>query len=673
MPELTQSPLDELAMYRFLLALDDAMRPLLAPQDITQTAAAMLGDFLKVNRCAYAHVDEEFGTFTLTGDYTADVPSIVGRYRSEDFGSEFVRLSQLGITYVVQDAESDPRVADVRPSYRAAQIRAVVSVPVLKAGRFVAGMALHQAEARVWHAQEIKLLELVANRCWESIERSRVTQVSLESEAKFRTIANAMPQMVWSTLADGFHDYFNQQWYDFTGVPQGSTDGAGWNGIFHPDDQNAAWARWRHSLATGETYEIEYRLRHHSGQYRWVLGRALPVHDENGAIVRWMGTCTDIHAQKQAEDDLRNMNARKDEFLAMLAHELRNPLAPIASAAHLLKLVKADPARVEQASDIIARQVRHMTALVDDLLDVSRVTRGLIELEKYPVDLGSLVASAIEQARPLIKSRGHVLNLRMHASDPVVQGDRTRLVQVVANLLNNAAKYTAQGGEITLAVELHGSQARIVVTDTGIGIEDKLLPHVFDLFTQGARTPDRTQGGLGLGLALVKSIVTLHGGTVQAESAGPGKGSRFTIALPVLAEEAAAHEAAAPAALQVRPARLLIVDDNVDAAESLGVLLRAEGHAVRVATDPFQALGMALADPPDLYVLDIGLPNMDGYELSRRLHAQPASADAVFVALTGYGQAHDRVLSKAAGFDHHFVKPLDMARFHAILAGLPQR
>ncbi|MGX4642980.1 ATP-binding protein [Massilia sp. SYSU DXS3249] len=671
MPESPPSPLGELDMYRFLLALDDAMRPLFAPQDITQTAAAMLGDFLGVNRCAYAHVDDQMGIFAVTGDYTAGVHSIVGRYRTEDFGAEFVRLSRLGITYVVEDAETDPRAAEVLGAYRQAQIRAVISVPVLKAGRFVAGMALHQARPRAWQPQEIKLVELVANRCWESIERNRVTLASIESEAKFRTIANAMPQMVWSTLADGFHDYFNQQWYDFTGVPQGSTDGAGWNGLFHPDDQEEAWERWRHSLATGETYEIQYRLRHRSGQYRWVLGRALPVHDEGGAIVRWMGTCTDIHAQKQAEEELRGMNARKDEFLAMLAHELRNPLAPIASAAHLLKLAATSPARIEHASDIITRQVRHMTALVDDLLDVSRVTRGLIELDKYPVDLKAIVASAIEQARPLIKSRGHALNLRMQASDPVVQGDRTRLVQVVANLLNNAAKYTAQGGEITLAVDLHADRARIAVTDNGIGIEDKLLPHVFDLFTQGARTPDRAQGGLGLGLALVKSIVTLHGGTVQAESAGLGKGSRFTICLPVLAEDAPVREHPGQAAPAVRPARLLVVDDNVDAAESLAVLLQAEGHAVRVASDPFQALGMALAEPPDLYVLDIGLPNMDGYELSRRLHAQAPDSNAVFVALTGYGQAHDLVLSKAAGFDHHFVKPLDMVRFRAILAALP--
>ena len=670
MSESHPIPLGELDIYRFLLALDDAISPLVAAHEITGAAAAMLGTLLGADRCAYAHVDEQLGTVTITGDYTAGVASIVGQYKSESFGAEFVRLSQLGIAYVVDDAENDPRVADVRDACRAAQIRAVISVPVLKGGRFVAGMALHQEAPRLWQAEEIKLLERVANRCWESIERNRVAQASLESEAKFRTITNAMPQMVWSTLANGDHDYFNQQWYDFTGVPRGATDGKGWNGIFHPDDQVTAMERWNRSLATGQTYEIQYRLRHHCGQYRWVLGRALPVHDASGAIVRWMGTCTDIDAQKRAEEELRDMNQRKDEFLAMLAHELRNPLAPIASAAQLLKLVKADPARIEQVSDIISRQVHHMTTLVDDLLDVSRVTRGQVELDRQPLDLTPTVASAVEQARPLIKSRQHVLHLNIMASDVAVFGDQTRLIQVIANLLNNAAKYTPPGGEITLSVELHGEQAYLAVADNGCGIEAALLPHVFELFTQGARTPDRSQGGLGLGLAIVKSIVTLHGGTVQADIAGAGKGSRFTIALPVLAGKAALlHPQPAPAA-NAAPARLLIVDDNVDAAESLSALLQAGGNFVRVASDPHHALQMALSDPPDIYVLDIGLPDMDGYELSRRLHAQPSTSSAVFIALTGYGQAQDLAMSKEAGFDHHFVKPLNMASLNVILAGL---
>ncbi|MEO7494430.1 MAG: PAS domain S-box protein [Massilia sp.] len=234
-----------------------------------------------------------------------------------------------------------------------------------------------------------------------------------ESEAKFRTIANAMPQMVWSTLPDGFHDYYNQQWYAFTGMPEGSTDGDGWAAIFHPDDRGRARELWRHSLASGDIYEVQYRLRHHSGQYRWTLGRAMPVRDESKKIIRWMGTCTDIHDQKLAEERLKEESQRKDEFLAMLAHELRNPLAPISTAAQLLKFVGADGQRVRQASEIISRQVKHMTELVDDLLDVSRVTRGLVELENELLDLKAVVGGAVEQVRPLLEARGHKLLLRL--------------------------------------------------------------------------------------------------------------------------------------------------------------------------------------------------------------------------------------------------------------------
>jgi PAS domain S-box-containing protein len=234
-----------------------------------------------------------------------------------------------------------------------------------------------------------------------------------ESEAKFRTIADAMPQMVWSTLPDGLHDYYNQRWYDFTGVAEGSTDGEEWNGMFHPDDRDNAWALWRHSLATGEVYEVQYRLRHHSGEYHWTLGRALPIRNDAGRIIRWMGTCTDIHDQKLAEEALKEESQRKDEFLAMLAHELRNPLAPISTAAQMLKMVGTDEKHVRHASDVIARQVKHMTNLVDDLLDVSRITRGLVQLECENLDLKLILSGAVEQARPLIEARHHELHIRL--------------------------------------------------------------------------------------------------------------------------------------------------------------------------------------------------------------------------------------------------------------------
>jgi PAS domain S-box-containing protein len=661
----------EIAEYRFLMVLDDAIRPLGNPDDITRTAAALLGSHLGVNRCAYADVESDQQTFNLTGDYNVDVPSIVGRYNAADFGAEFLKLSRNGEPYIVEDAESDPRTTDVLEAYRLSGIRAVISIPVIKSGRFVAGMAVHQATPRHWREHEVKMVSIVANRCWESIERSRIARVLRESEAKFRTIANAVPQMVWSTRPDGFHDYFNQQWYDFTGVPEGSTDGGQWNAMFHPDDRARAWEVWHHSLATGETYEIQYRLRHRSGEYRWTLGRALPVRDESGNVTRWMGTYTDIHDQKIAEEELKDTSQHKDEFLAMLAHELRNPLAPICAAAQLLKIAGADENRVREYSDILDRQVKHMTNLVDDLLDVSRVTRGLIQLEKEDVDLKVVVNSAIEQARPLIEARQHEVRLRMASAPAFVFGDKTRLVQVVANLLNNAAKYTPQGGEIALMLEVLGTEAKISVSDNGNGISPTLLPHVFDVFTQGKRTPDRAQGGLGLGLALVKSMTTLHGGQVAASSNGPNKGSTFTITLPLLTnDEVRQADAAHKSTLlqTAKPVHLMIVDDNLDAARSLAALLETEGHHATVKEEARSALKTAEQDPAQVFILDIGLPGMDGYELARKLRARPETANAVLIALTGYGQEQDRTLSKAAGFDHHFLKPIDFQQLTRILS-----
>ncbi len=492
-----------------------------------------------------------------------------------------------------------------------------------------------------------------------------------ESEAKFRTIAEAVPQMVWSTLPNGHHDYYNEQWYKFTGVPQGSTDGEKWNDMFHPADRERAREVWKYSLQTGEPYEIQYRLRHYSGEYRWTLGRALPVRDVYGRIIRWMGTCTDIHEQKLAEVELSETSHRKDEFLAMLAHELRNPLAPIDTAAQLLKLPNIGTKQVREASEIISRQVKHMTELVDDLLDVSRVSRGLVELEKEQIDIKQVVSIAIEQARPLVEARNHVLNIKMDSAMAFIKGDKTRLVQVIANLLNNAAKYTQQGGEIELSVGVQKNRVKISVKDNGIGIDASLLPHVFDLFTQGERTPDRAQGGLGLGLSLVKSITVLHGGKVSADSEGTGSGSIFSITLPLLAPEEivqpdAEHDNVALDS--ARQLRLMIVDDNLDAANSLAALLEAKGHKVTVKETALSALKAAVKNAPQAFILDIGLPDMDGYELARCLRANRTTEHATIIALTGYGQAHDRVLSKAAGFDHHCVKPINVQHLDTILS-----
>ena len=397
-----------------------------------------------------------------------------------------------------------------------------------------------------------------------------------------------------------------------------------------------------------------------------------PIRDENGQVNGIFVEGSDVTARKLVEDELRAANRQKDQFLAMLAHELRNPLAPIMTAAQLLKLGRLDAKSVAGASEIIVRQAEHMTDLVNDLLDVSRVTRGLVTLEKEELDLNVIVAAAVEQVRPLIDARRHALTLQLSGQPAHVTGDRTRLVQVISNILNNAAKYTAPSGRIVLTVTAEADRVTVAVRDNGVGIAPEILPYIFDLFTQAERTPDRSQGGLGIGLALVKSLVALHGGTVHAHSDGLGQGSEFSICLPCVARApAAAPDAGAGAADAVQDSgnlRVLVVDDNADAAQMLAALLEVQGHAVSVEYDARGALARAHDEHPDVLLLDIGLPDMDGYELARRLRARPENAGATLVALTGYGQHQDREDAQQAGFDHYLVKPADLNEVNEVLA-----
>ncbi len=396
-----------------------------------------------------------------------------------------------------------------------------------------------------------------------------------------------------------------------------------------------------------------------------------PIHDQHGKVSGIFVEGSDVTARKRIEDELRAANRQKDQFLAMLAHELRNPLAPITTAAQLLQRGQMDAPGIQRASDIIARQAQHMTSLVNDLLDVSRVTRGLVTISKEALEMREIVHEAVEQVRPLIDARGHALQCEIAASPLRVEGDRTRLIQVVSNILNNAAKYTAAGGSLVLSARIESGLVRVAVRDNGQGIDPPILPYIFDLFIQAERTPDRSQGGLGLGLALVKSLAVLHGGRVEAHSAGLGKGSEFVVYLPCLAE--APEVSPPPLDVQPRGARglrVLVVDDNVDAAQMLATLLEMNGYEVSIAYDGKGALASAVQAPPDVALLDIGLPDIDGHELARRLRAMPETTQAVLVALTGYGQVEDQRRAYKAGFDHHMAKPADLAKLLELLAGV---
>ena len=422
---------------------------------------------------------------------------------------------------------------------------------------------------------------------------------------------------------------------------------------------------------TSAPHLIEIETFDTAHQRRIVVCSAAPVRAPGGAIDAAVVVVLDMTERLRAEAALREADRRKDEFLAMLAHELRNPLAPIMAAAELLAQGGAAPETVRQASGIIARQARHLTGLVDDLLDVSRVTRGLVVVDKGRIELGAVLAEAVEQVQPLVASRRHRLEVDVEKAPLVVSGDAKRLVQVVANLLNNAAKYTPPGGHIRLQAGAEKGEACIQVSDDGIGMSRELIGRAFELFAQAERDADRAQGGLGIGLAVVQRLVDLHGGRVEAYSAGPGQGSRFVLRLPLVQDGASAVQpVAGPIAAPARPLCVTVVDDNLDAAQMLSMMVGHFGHAVHVAHTAAAALEIARCTPSDAYLLDIGLPGMDGYALARMLRGEARTAGAVLVAVTGYSGEEARRRALEAGFDHHFVKPVKGGELRLLLRDL---
>jgi signal transduction histidine kinase/CheY-like chemotaxis protein len=399
--------------------------------------------------------------------------------------------------------------------------------------------------------------------------------------------------------------------------------------------------------------------------------------DRNGRGVQVI--VRDVRERKRMEDQLRAQNERlseadrhKDEFLAMLAHELRNPLAPLLIAAQLLEQRGAeDPALVQWASGVIKHQGEQLAHLVNELLDVARVTQGKITLQKTPLDLRDVISHAVEANQPLIDEHRHALRLSLPSEPISIEGDSVRLEQVIENLLNNAAKYTPDGGQIDLSLVRDGEAAVIRVRDNGFGISAAMLPKVFGLFVQAERTPDRAQGGLGIGLALVKSLVAMHGGRVEAHSEGLGRGSEFLVRLPLPMQRPAVSDGvrrAVPRSATTTSRRVLVVDDNGDMATSMAMLLKSMGHEAQVASSGREALDAIKTAPPDVVLLDIGMPDLDGYEVARRLRRGPGLDGVKLIAMTGYGQACDRKESERAGFDHHLIKPVDPQELEQILA-----
>ncbi len=505
--------------------------------------------------------------------------------------------------------------------------------------------------------------------------RQQADQSIRASEERFRTLVSATSDVVYQMNADWteMHLLQGREFIADTHEPSRS-----WL-LKHigPDDQQHMADAIDAAIRSKSVFELEHRVLRVDGTVGWTFSRAIPVLDGEGEILAWFGAASDVSARKQAEQEreslvgqLREKDVRKDEFLATLAHELRNPLAPIRNGLQLIKLASNDGEAVEQSRAMMERQLGHMVRLIDDLLDLSRVSRGTLELKRERVELSAVVRNAVETSRLLIEQMGHELSVAVQPDPIYMDGDMTRLAQVVSNLLNNAAKYTERGGRIRLSAERQGSDAVLTVQDNGVGIPANMLTQVFEMFAQVDRSLERSRGGLGIGLSLVKRLVELHGGSVEARSDGDGRGSTVVVRLPIalaLAGERRGEDESEPVRVQSH-LRILVADDNQDAATSLALLLRIMGHETRTAHDGLEALDAAAAFRPDVTLLDIGMPQLNGYDVCRRIRQQAWGKGMVLIALTGWGQEDDKRQAQEAGFDHHLTKPVDPAALEKLLA-----
>jgi two-component system CheB/CheR fusion protein len=510
-----------------------------------------------------------------------------------------------------------------------------------------------------------------ASKCARDItDRKRADEALRQELEKLQLITDVMSAPVTRISRDLRYLWVSQPYADWLGLSPDEIIGR----LIADVIGQAAFERIRphiERVLSGEVVKYEEQVNFKGIGPRWINAVYTPIFDSTGQPDGWVAVVIDIDDRKKAEEALREADRRKDEFLAMLAHELRNPLAPIRNAVHVLKRLGPPEPQLQQLRDMIDRQSEHLARLVDDLLEVARFTQGKIELRKEKAEILAMVGRAVEASRSLIEARRQQLMVSLPEEPLRVEGDVVRLGQVIMNLLNNAAKYTGEGGQIWLKVERQDGEVLLRVKDTGMGIPAKDLPYIFDLFAQAERSLDRAQGGLGIGLTLVRRIVEMHGGRVEAFSEGPNRGSEFIVHLPLLAGATPEPQRSVPQ----RPnegaeevlCRVLVVDDNVDSAESMALLLELEGNVVEVAYDGPTAVEAARRMSPHVVLLDIGLPGMNGYEVARVLRQDPRLDKTVLIALTGYGKAEDRTRTKAAGFDHHLTKPVDQEMLASLI------
>ncbi|MEM8505738.1 MAG: PAS domain S-box protein [Cyanobacteria bacterium P01_D01_bin.1] len=511
-------------------------------------------------------------------------------------------------------------------------------------------------------------------------DRRQAAKAIRDRERELRLMADVIPQQIWTAIPSGETDYFNQRWQDYTGLTVGQARSRGWEYMIHPDDLEEVNQMWQRCFTTGCNYNLETRLRRADGKFRWFLVKARPLHNQKGEIVKWYGTNTNIHQIKQLEaklqqqtEDLTQANQLKDEFLAIVSHELRTPLNPILGWSNLLLAGKLDSEKASQGVGIIQRNAKLQAQLIDDLLDVSRILRGKLNLRATPLPLDSIIRLAISTVQLAAAAKSIEITTHFDPDVGQILGDAGRLQQIVWNLLSNAIKFTPEGGQVSVTLEQAGTHAVIQVADTGKGIEPEFLPYVFERFRQEESSSTRNFGGLGLGLAIVRHLTELHGGTVTADSSGEGQGSAFSVKLPLI--EASITEQTEPAkstevALGNQPlkgVRALIVDDVVDSLNLLTLVLEQEGATVEAVVSASAGMAAFIKSTPDLIISDIGMPDVDGYAFLTQIRAMPQGKHVPAIALTAYVGEIDKQRSIGCGYQQHVSKPIDPAELIPII------
>jgi len=696
---------------QFINRLDLDLSRTSDPDGIVQIATNSLGEYLGVRACHVGEIDLVAGRSIIRARWEGwlrDPPSLAGEYRiDEHISPAFRKAMESGEAAIVEDARTDPRTRAFASAYEAMAGLASLSVPIVHEKRWRATLTVVHAQARRWRADEVQLARDVAARVWLAVTKARSLDALLDSERRARqALADQMLAGVASADATGRLRMVNQRYCDMTGYTEAELLGMSLADITHPDDWPRNAELYRRLCETGEGFFIEKRYRRKNGEEIWVDKHTSAIRDPHGNIEAAMSVVVDVTDRKRVEQELAAAKDRlaadlsvqqaaferadaatraKDEFLAVVSHELRSPLSAILLYTHLLVTEAGDPARVRETAKLIERSGKVQVRLIEDLLDTARITTGKLKLDAQPVNVASVVARALEVVRPSAQAKGIRLGLRLDPVAGEITGDPSRLQQVIWNLLSNAVKFTGAGGHVDLTTERRDDQVEIVVRDDGIGMDPNVLEHVFERFWQSDMSSRRRAGGLGLGLPLVKHLVELHGGTVAAASAGQGQGATFTIRLPsrtaqgTPVEQRRASDLPSP---RMTPTlgglRILVVDDDQDMRNVLARALRFYGAAAVPVGSGAEARAL-LAEPGtdgpfDLLVCDIGMPDEDGYDVIRKVRASPGQSHAIpAIALTAYGRAQDRVRALEAGFQSHLVKPVDPNELLVVIRSLFDR